>query len=80
MWSELEPTEQLIDTALIFSYWVTQKLPQICTVILRICIWKVAVYIYGNFWVTCTLLNPFTLIAPIRLLYSGHLKYITENL
>ena len=36
-------------------YWVTQKLPQICTVILRICIGKVAwfaVYIFGNFWVT----------------------------
>ena len=35
-------------------YWVTQKLPQICT-ILRIRIWKVvwfAVYICGNFWVT----------------------------
>ena len=36
-------------------YWVTQKLPQIYTVILRIRIGKVAwfaVYIYGNFWVT----------------------------
>ena len=34
---------------------VTQKLPQICTVILRIRIGKVAifaVYICGNFWVT----------------------------
>ena len=38
-----------------WPYWVTQKLPQICTVILRICIGKVAwfaVYICGNFWVT----------------------------
>ena len=37
------------------TYWVTQKLPQICTVILRILIGKVAwfaVYICGNFWVT----------------------------
>ena len=25
-----------------YMYWVTQKLPQICTVILRICIGKVA--------------------------------------
>ena len=36
-------------------YWVTQKLPQICTVIFRIRIGKVAwfaVYICGNFWVT----------------------------
>ena len=36
-------------------YWVTQKLPQICTVILRICIGNFAgfaVYICGNFWVT----------------------------
>ena len=36
-------------------YWVTQKLPQICTVILRICFGKVAkfaVYICGNFWGT----------------------------
>ena len=36
-------------------WWVTQKLPQICTVILRIRIGKVAwfaVYICGNFWVT----------------------------
>ena len=36
-------------------YWVTHKLPQIRTVILRICIGKVAwsaVYICGNFWVT----------------------------
>ena len=36
-------------------YWVTQKLPQICTVILLICIGKgarFAVYICGNFWVT----------------------------
>ena len=36
-------------------YWVTQKFPQICTDILRICIGKVtwfAVYICGNFWVT----------------------------
>ena len=36
-------------------YWVTQKLPQICTEILRICIGKVAwfaVYICDNFWVT----------------------------
>ena len=39
----------------IVAYWVTQKLPQICTVILRIRIGKVAwfaVYICGNFWVT----------------------------
>ena len=28
------------------------KMPQICTVILRICIGKVAVYICGNFWFT----------------------------
>ena len=38
-----------------YIYWVTQKLPQICTVILRIRIGKVAwfaVYICGNFWVT----------------------------
>ena len=37
------------------TYWVTLKLPQICTVSLRICIGKVAwfaVYICGNFWVT----------------------------
>ena len=37
------------------QYWVTQKLPQMCTVILRICIGKVAgfvVHICGNFWVT----------------------------
>ena len=37
-----------------FSYWLTQKLPHICTVILRIRIGKVAwfaVYICGNFWV-----------------------------
>ena len=36
-------------------YWVTQKLPQICTVILRISIGKVAwfaVYICGNIWTT----------------------------
>ena len=36
-------------------YWVTQNLPQICTVILRIRIGKVAwlaVYICGNCWVT----------------------------
>ena len=36
-------------------YWVTQKLPQICTVILRVRIGKVswfAVYICGNFWGT----------------------------
>ena len=36
-------------------YWVTQKLPQICTAILRICIGQVAwfaVYICSNFWVT----------------------------
>ena len=36
-------------------YWVTQKLTQIRTVILRICIGKVAgfaIYICGNFWVT----------------------------
>ena len=36
-------------------YWVTYKLPQICTEILRIRIGKVArfaVYIYGNFWGT----------------------------
>ena len=35
-------------------YWVTQKSPQICSVILRICIGKVAwfaVYICSNFWV-----------------------------
>ena len=41
-------------------YWVTQKLPQICTVILRILIGKVAwfaVYICGNFWVTQYFLN-----------------------
>ena len=40
---------------LFIIYWVTQKLPQICTVILRIRIGKVAwfaVYICGNFWVT----------------------------
>ena len=40
---------------LVVTYWVTQKLPQICTVILRILIGKVAwfaVYICGNFWVT----------------------------
>ena len=39
----------------IVTYWVTQKLPQICTLILRIRIGKVAwfaVYICGNFWVT----------------------------
>ena len=37
------------------SYWVTKKLPQICTVILHILIGKVAlfsVYTCGNFWVT----------------------------
>ena len=37
------------------NYWVTRKLPQICTVIFRIRIGKVAwfaVYICGNFWVT----------------------------
>ena len=42
------------------TYWVTQKLPQICTVILRICIGKVAwfaVCICGNFWVTQYLLQ-----------------------
>ena len=42
-------------TAIAVIYWVTQKLPQICTVILRICVCKVAwfaVYICGNFWVT----------------------------
>ena len=36
-------------------YWVTQELPQICTVNFRICIGTVAwfaVYICGNFWVT----------------------------
>ena len=36
-------------------YWVTKKLLQICTAILRICIRKVAsfaVYNCGNFWVT----------------------------
>ena len=36
-------------------YWVTQKLPQTCTVIVRIRFGKVAwfaVYICGNFWVT----------------------------
>ena len=36
-------------------YWVTQKLPQICTVILRIRIGKdewFSVYICGNLWVT----------------------------
>ena len=35
--------------------WVTQKLPQICSAILRICIGNVAwfaVYTCGNFWVT----------------------------
>ena len=39
----------------VYIYWVTKKLPQICTVILCICIGKVAwfaVYICGNFWVT----------------------------
>ena len=39
----------------ILNYWVTQKLTQICTVFLRICIGKVAwfaVYIRANFWVT----------------------------
>ena len=43
---------QMIDQ---LTYWVTQKLPQICTLILRICIGKVAwfaVYICDNFWVT----------------------------
>ena len=38
----------------ILPYWVIQKLPQICAVILRICIEKVAwfaVYICSNFWV-----------------------------
>ena len=37
------------------TYWVLQKLPQICTVILCICIGKVAwfaVYICGNLWGT----------------------------
>ena len=36
-------------------YWVTQKLPQISTVILRICIGKVSVFavcICCNFWVS----------------------------
>ena len=36
-------------------YWMIQKLPQTCTVILRIRIRKIAwfaVYICGNFWVT----------------------------
>ena len=40
---------------IVYCYWVTQKLPQICTVILRICTGKVAwfaVYIFGNLWVT----------------------------
>ena len=37
------------------NYWVTQKIPQICTVILRICIGIVAwfaAFLCGNFWVT----------------------------
>ena len=45
----------IIQYLLIIRYWVTQKLPQICTVFLRIRIGKVAwfaVYICGNFWVT----------------------------
>ena len=47
---QIRQTEKYIDQI----YWVTQKLPQTCTVILRICIGKVswfAVYICGNFWV-----------------------------
>ena len=42
-------------------YWETQELPQICTVILRIRIGKVAlfaVYISGNFWVTQYIVQP----------------------
>ena len=42
-------------TSVLDNYWVTQKLPQIFTVIFRICIGKVAwfaVYICDNFWVT----------------------------
>ena len=45
----------LLDPIFKSLYWVTQKLLQICTLILHICIGKVAwfaVYICGNFWVT----------------------------
>ena len=44
----------------VYRYWVTQKLPQICTVIMRICVGKVvwfAVHICGNFWVTQYVFN-----------------------
>ena len=44
-----------VETLSLPYYWVTQKLPQIWTVILRIRIGKVvwfALYICGNFWVT----------------------------
>ena len=37
----------------VLRYWVTQKWPKICTVILHICIGKIAwfsVYICGNLW------------------------------
>ena len=52
-------------------YWVTQKLPQICTVILRIRIGKVAwfaVYICGNFWVTQYSIN-----------YRSYIKWVTTS-
>ena len=63
-------------------YWVTQKLPQICTVIFRIRIGKVAwftVYICGNFWVTQYIHSSFNEqnsdLLPIRLLdiWSAHI-------
>ena len=53
-----EPQPQMLRLKvgfIIVCYWVTQNLPQICTIILRIRIWKVAlvaVYICGNFWGT----------------------------
>ena len=49
------PSSRPLGTVYYRLYWVTQKLPQISTVILRIRIGKVAwfaVYICGNFWVT----------------------------
>ena len=52
----------------IYIYWMTQKLPQICTAILRICIGKVArfaVYICGNFWVTQYILGSYFILFSL---------------
>ena len=59
-------------------YWVTQKLPQICTVILRICIGKVArfvVYICGYLWTTQYIGERIVVWQKRRNFYTVILKY-----